>query len=254
TNWLNVLVRPALAFSPDGKKLVCSRGGATLRQFEAETGTEIPGPDVGPRAPVSTLALSADGKTLRTYGPGDAVRCWDWSTGKETGQRQVPANATHAAFAADGRYAFVAGHAITLFAADGKSARTLAAGNSSLDAFALSPDGALVATRDFLKPEIHLWDTTTLQERFTLGRADDGPAGSCTVPERAGVLPPALVFPPAGRRLAAGGPRRQLCLWDVATGTLLWELPLQAGQAIERFAFSPSGRVLATLQADRTVI
>jgi hypothetical protein len=39
----------------------------------------------------------------------------------------------------------------------------------------------------------------------------------------------------------------------VARGTLHWELPLQAGQAIERFAFSPSGRVLATIQADHTV-
>jgi hypothetical protein len=42
-------------------------------------------------------------------------------------------------------------------------------------------------------------------------------------------------------------------LWDVARGTLHSELPLQAGQAIERFAFSPSGRVLATVQADHTV-
>src|SRR5262249_42903282 len=159
-----------------------------------------------------------------------------WSTGKETARREVPANATHAAFAADGRCAFVAGHAITLCGADGKGARTLATGNASLDAFALSPDGALVATRDFLKPEIHLWDTTPRQERFPLGRVDDGPAGSGTVTETTGVLPPDLVFSPDGGRLAAGGPRRQLCLWDVATGTLLWELPLQAGQAIERFA------------------
>jgi hypothetical protein len=53
---------------------------------------------------------------------------------------------------------------------------------------------------------------------------------------------------------APGGPSRQLCLWDVARGTLHWELPLEAGQAIERFALSPSGHVLATVQADRTVV
>ncbi|HEX5271141.1 MAG TPA: sigma-70 family RNA polymerase sigma factor, partial [Gemmataceae bacterium] len=110
TNWWNLLVRPALAFSPDGKKLVASLGGATIRQFQADTGAEISGPGTGHRAPVSTLAMSADGRTLWTYSPGDPARSWDWRTGKETGQREPPAGATQAAFAAAGRLAFVAGH------------------------------------------------------------------------------------------------------------------------------------------------
>jgi RNA polymerase sigma factor (sigma-70 family) len=252
TNWWNLLVRPALAFSPDGKKLVCSLGGPTLRQFHADTGAEIPGPGAGHRAPVSALALSADGKALCTYSPGDAARCWDWRTGQQTGRREVPAGATQAAFAADGRYAFVAGHEFTLCGADGKKA-TIAAGNSFPEALALSPDGALLATRNFLRAEVHLWDTTTLKERFTLGQADDGPGVNGADTETTGVLPHDLVFSPDGRWLAAAGRNRQLCLWDVARGTLLWELPLQAGQAIERFAFSPNGRVLATMQADHTV-
>jgi WD40 repeat protein len=253
TNWWNLLVRPALAFSPDGKRLVCSLGGATIRQFQADTGSEIPGPGTGHRALVSTLALSADGKALCTYGPGDPVRCWDWTTGKVTGQREVPASATHAVFAADGRFAFIAGHEFTICGADGKQTRKIAAGDSLPESLALSPDGALLATRNFLRPEVQLWDTTTLQERYTVGRADDGPAGTGAVTETTGVLPPDLVFSPDGRCLAAAGPSLQLCLWDVATGTLLWELPLQAGQAIERFAFSQNGRVLATIQADHTV-
>jgi WD40 repeat protein len=252
TNWWNLVVRPALAFSPDGKKLVCSLGGPTLRQFRADTGAEIPGPGAGHRAPVSALALSADGKALCTYSPGDAARCWDWRTGQETGRREVPAGATQAVFAADGRLAFVAGHEFALCGADGKKA-TIATGDSFPECLALSPDGALLATRNFLRAEVHLWDATTLKERFTLGRTDDGPAGNGAGTETTGVLPNDLVFSPDGRCLAAGGRNRQLCLWDVARGTLLWELPLQAGQAVERFAFSPSGRVLATIQADRTV-
>jgi len=251
TNWWNLLVRPALAFSPDGKKLVCSLGGPALRQFQADTGAEIPGPGAGHRAPVSALALSADGKTLWTYGPGDPARSWDWMTGKETGQRDVPAGATQAAFAADGRFASVAGHEFTLCGADGKNA-TISTGDALPEFVALSPDGALLATRNFMKAEVRLWDAATRRERYTLGRTGDAPAGASAT-ETTGVLPPDLVFSPDGRWLAAGGPSRQLCLWDVARGTLHWELPLQAGQAIERFAFSPSGRVLATIQADRTV-
>jgi RNA polymerase sigma factor (sigma-70 family) len=252
TNWWNLLVRPALAFSPDGKKLVCSLGGATVRQFRADTGAEISGPGAGHRAPVSALALSADGKSLCTYGPGDAVRCWDWVTGKGAGQREVSAGATHAAFAADGRFAFVAGHEVTLCGPDGKKAK-ISTGDSLPESVALSPDGAIVATRNALRPEVHLWDTTTLKEKFTLGQAVDGPAVGGAVTETTGVLPPDLVFSPDGRWLAGAGSSRQLCLWDAAKGTLLWELPLQAGQAIERFAFSPSGRALATIRADHTV-
>jgi WD40 repeat protein len=252
TNWWNLLVRPALAFSPDGTRLVCSQGGVTVRQFRTDTGAEISGPGTGQRAPVSTLALSADGKTLCTYGTGDPARCWDWVTGKETGQRGVPASATHAVFAADGRFAFLAGHDFTLCGADGKPAGKITAGDALPVCLALSPDGALLATRNYHQSEVHLWDAATLQEKYTLGRAD-GPSVSGAATETTGVLPPDLVFSPDGHCLAGAGPGWQLCLWDVATGTLLWEVPAQVGQAIERFAFSPNGRVLATIHADHTV-
>jgi hypothetical protein len=42
-------------------------------------------------------------------------------------------------------------------------------------------------------------------------------------------------------------------LWDRATGNVLWEVPPQAGQVIERFAFSPGGHCLACVQADGTL-
>jgi RNA polymerase sigma factor (sigma-70 family) len=250
-NWKNLLVRPALAFSPDGTKLACSQGGAALRQFEVATGKEIAGPGDGPRAAVSTLALSTGGKALWTYGPGGPVRWWDWRTGKETRQRQVPGGATLAAVAADGRCAFAAAYDVTVCGADGKPTGKIAAGEFQVVALALSPDGALVATRHFMHPEVHLWDAATLKERFTLGRAPDPDGGAVT--ETAGVLPTDLVFSPDGRCLAAAGPRRQLCVWDTATGTLLWEVPPQVGQAVERFAFSADGRCLACVNADRSV-
>jgi hypothetical protein len=61
------------------------------------------------------------------------------------------------------------------------------------------------------------------------------------------------VFSPDGRSLAGAGQTRQLCLWDVTTGTLLWQLPPESGPAIERFAFSANSLCLATVNADHTV-
>jgi WD40 repeat protein len=244
--------RPALAFSPDGKKLVSSLGSATIRQFHAKTGQEIPGPGSGHRAPVSTLALSADGKSLLTWGSGDPVRCWDWATGKQTGQREVPSRATHAVFTADGRMAFADSKNITLCGADGKQTK-IAAAELPAVALARSPDGAVLATRSYHDLQVHLWDAQGKQRR-TLGPAADSPRGSGNVlTETMGVATPDLVFSPDGRCLAGAGPRRQLCLWDVTRGTLLWEVPPRAGQAIERFAFAPNGLSLATVNADGTV-
>jgi WD40 repeat protein len=255
TDDVGTSLRPALAFSPDGTKLVCSLGGATLRQFRTDTGAEIPGPSEGHQAPVSTLALSADGRTLATYGHGDPVRIWDWATGRETGQRRMPATATHAALAADGRLAFTGGFDVTFLSADDKKTQQVATeGWPPLVALALSPDGAMLATRGFRSAQVRLWDATTAKERYTLGPAVDAPVFSVDgTTETTGVVPPDVAFSPDGRFLAGAGASRQLCLWDAATGTLLWELPPQAGQAIERFAFSPNGRSLGTVHADGTV-
>jgi RNA polymerase sigma factor (sigma-70 family) len=252
TNWWNTLVLPALAFSPDSKKLVCSLGGTTIRQFQADTGAEIAGIATGHRTPVATLALSANGKSLCTYSPGDPLRCWDWTTGKETARHVVPADATQAVFAADGRFAVAAGHEFTLCDADGKQARKIALGDLLPESLALSPDGTFLATRNFMSPEVHLWDTATLKQKYTLAKSDAPPVGGMMT-ETTGVLPTDLVFSPDGRNLAAAGPSRQLCVWDVTRGALVWELPPQTGLAIERFAFSHNCRVLATIDADHTV-
>jgi WD40 repeat protein len=249
TDYWSLLARPALAFSPDGKKVVGSLGGSTIRQFALDTGTEIVGPGSGHRGPASTLAMSVDGKSLCTYSPGDPVRLWDWASGKEVGQREVPPRATHAVFAADGRLGFASGHQ---FSFAGKTWQ-ISDATAPMSCLALSPGGAILATRSFPRFEVHLWDTATGQKRSTFGRVPEGPDISGPVTETTGVMPADLVFSPDGRFLAGGGPSRQLCLWDVATGNVLWQVLPAAGESIERFAFSPGGHVLATFNSDRTL-
>jgi RNA polymerase sigma factor (sigma-70 family) len=250
---VGALARAALTFSPDGKTVLCSLGGPAVRQFRADTGAEIPGPDGGHRASVSALTLSADGKSVWTCARGEPVRRWDWATGRPTGQREVPGGATLVAVAADGRLAFADGKGVTLCGADGQPTRKLPGVELPLEALALSADGAVLATRSQDTPAVHLWDVTSLAKRHTLALAGDPRKGSADVlTETTGVVTPELVFSPDGRFLAGGG-HRQFCLWETATGKLLWQLPPQAGQAIERFAFSANGLCLAAVSADRTV-
>src|SRR5262249_58218046 len=61
------------------------------------------------------------------------------------------------------------------------------------------------------------------------------------------------VVSPDGRYLAGAGPRRQLCLWDAASGHTVWEKELPAGQVVERFAFASGGLALAAVNRDSTV-
>jgi len=251
TDASSAYARPALAFSADGKTLICSLGGETARQFQADTGREIPGTENGHRSPASTLALSDDGKSLYTYGHGGPVRVWDWASGKEAGQRGAPDRATHAVFSDEGGIGFATDSAFILRGSGGE--KTWKIGEPPVSV-ALSPDGSLVAMRFWPNPEVLLRDASTGQVRCTLAQASDRMEfGTSTLTEVTGVVPAHLVFSPEGRYLAGAGSTRQLCLWDVATGALLWQLPPQSGSAIERFAFSANSLCLATLNADNTV-
>jgi len=253
TNSVGAEVRPALAFSPDSKRLVCSLGGAAIRQFRSDTGEEIPGPGSEHHAAVSTLALSTDCKSLWTFGSGESARCWDWATGGEAKRLDVPAGATHVAFARDGRFAYAVGNYVTVATDAGKKSWKVAGDWPPLEALALSPDGKLLATRNYETPEVNVWDATG-KKRYTLEGGSDSPLpGGTGSGETAGVVTPELVFSPDGQRLAGAGPRRQLCVWDVANGSLLWEVLPQIGQAIERLAFSPNGSCLAVVHTDRTI-
>jgi WD40 repeat protein len=248
-------VRPALAFSHDGKTLLSSLGGAAIRQFQVETGREVAEPGGHEsRAAVGTLALSGDGRSLCTFGSGDAVRLWNWATGREMRQEALPATATHAVFTGVGRFAFAVGNEVTVRGSGVEKTWRIVKGEfPPLVALALSPDGELLATRSYDDPQVHVWDASG-KHRRTLGRAGDGPAFTAGgIREPAGVVTPDLLFSPDGCCLAGAGPRWQLCLWDVHTGDLLWEVPPQAGQVVERFAFSPGGHALATIQTDGTV-
>jgi WD40 repeat protein len=247
-------VHPALSFSSDSKMLISSLGGAALHQFRVDTGKLTPEPGNAHRAPVCTLALSADGKSLATFGSGDPIHFWEWTTGKESKEEGLPATATHVVFASGGQFAFAVGNQITFRGNGGAKTWRLADEDfPPLMALALSPDGTVLASRNFDNPEVQLWDATG-KHRCSLGRLDEGPRFVADgTREAAGVVVPDVVFSPDGRCLAGAGPRRQLCLWHVDTGNLIWEQPSQAGQVIERFAFSPSGHMLASVQVDGTV-
>jgi WD40 repeat protein len=78
-----------VAFSPDGRRIagVCSEGDwvaprFSLRLWDAQTGKRLPIP-AGPREPMRSMALAADGTTLATGSSDGPIHLWDLRNGKE---------------------------------------------------------------------------------------------------------------------------------------------------------------------------
>jgi WD40 repeat protein/beta-lactamase regulating signal transducer with metallopeptidase domain len=248
----------ALAFSPNGKRIV-SASGSTVQLWEAATGKELPLPEGHRRAPTN-IVLSPDGKVAVSWGADRVIRRWESATGRSLGSFPAPARTTRAALSPDGRTIALANADGTVRLHDtatGKEVNRLKGQRGAALAFA--PDGKTLAVRGN-DNAIRLYEAATGAEvrQIVLRREENPGRGTVIIFGGQGAVArgPGLAFSPDGKLLAAPAPARRnadniLVLLDVATGKELRKIDLP--QAITSFAFSPDGRVLATENTDRTV-
>jgi len=121
----------------------------------------------------------------------------------------------------------------------------LGAHAAGIRGLAFSRKGEYLATAS-IDGVVHLWDATRL------GRGQT----PRTITRRARVPPAAevLAFSPDGRRLAAGGEKNTVKIWDVPSGEELHTLEGHSGDVwVTAFSPDPEGRWLASAGADSTV-
>ena len=200
---------PALAVSPDGRRLAAGLRGGGVRLRDARTLHllgELPGieEDV-----VLAVAFSPDGRTMAVTGSGGSVELRDASTGRRT---RPPLPGVRSGSGTPGAPNWTPRPA------------------SDVQALAFSPDGRRLAVADLLG-NIRLLDLTS-------GRVHDGP------PLPTGAL--SLSFSPDGKLLAIALANLGTDLRDGHSLRVVAHLSNGAGGDADRgVRFSPDGRLLA---------
>ncbi|HWV99814.1 MAG TPA: protein kinase [Candidatus Acidoferrum sp.] len=197
----------------------------------------------GHLGPVSSVAVSPDGRRIATGSMDTTARIWDAASGREQltleGHRDW---VIWVAFSPDGRRIVTASHDQTARVWDADKGRELfrLKGHSDVVRSALfSPDGRRIVTGSWDKTA-KVWDADTGRELFTL----KGQTGK--------IWPVAIS--PNGQRIATGSQDsvdKTAIVWDAVTGQKLLTLEGHTG-GIACLAFSPDNKRIATASYDKT--
>lgn len=228
-----------IAFSPDGKLLICGTGGL-IHRWEMPDGKPLPELG-GHELAVGSVDYSPDGKQLVTASEDGGIRLWD-ATGRplsELLEKRVHVGLDptghyclhQVAFSPDGKFIASSGEKVRVIdAASGKLRHVLPATDLTVKSLSFSPDGQLLACSCMGGAVLYDVGTGKESARF-IGKNFGG----------------VVAFSPNGKVLATGG-LGGVGIWDVAARKPVHEL--NAGDPTSRWVhclgFSPDGKVLYT--------
>jgi WD40 repeat protein len=222
----------AVAFSPDGRRVAAGGRDGRMSFWDAATGA--PAPSVGHQNEITALGFSPDGSRLLSADFDGKVSLWEAASGRELWTAKEPKAPRGAAFSPDGREIAIddGGAFLRIREAVGGKERLKMPGDAQVVHYV--PDGSSILWGDG-KGLLHFLDPSTGRERRVLKTREKEFH--------------ALAVSPDGTRIAEGGNPCRVALWDAATGNELGSEEDEASQlvgALNRVAFSPDGRDLAT--------
>ncbi len=232
----------SIAFSPDGKSILSGGNDHSVRLWNVESMSEVRA-FRGHSQAVLNVAFLDNGRSVVSAGKDWTVRIWDMANGKERsairdlGDTVVnfdisPNEKTIAiGFGTDGA-------SLAIWDINSGKKQTVFTGYTQpICSVALSSDSRMLATGSCDK-EIRIWDLERGEQTSTLDASSF--FGN-------------LAYSPDGNFIAGLGPdqaekRGEVTLWSAGTGTKVRVFPGSNPEGLNvRFAFSPDGRLLASV-------
>jgi WD40 repeat protein/tRNA A-37 threonylcarbamoyl transferase component Bud32 len=263
-----------IAFSPDGKRIVCGIPNFAFKAWDVSSGAELM-TFSGHENFLSSLAFSPDSKRIVSSSIDDTIRVWDSNTGAQLRTLEYKGWICEVAISPDGkRIASVnaAGTAKLWDTETGAELMVLYGHHKMARCVTFSSDGARIATGGGAG-EIKVWDATNGSELATLlghggpvtglvfsqddkhiisGSLDGTvkvwePGVAHTTAATLDVLCHTMAFSDDGKRIITGGYQDpSIRIWDAVTGEEV--MKLEGGRGYGRF--SPDGKHIASVDGN----
>ncbi|KIK50573.1 hypothetical protein GYMLUDRAFT_182598, partial [Collybiopsis luxurians FD-317 M1] len=230
----------AVAFSPNGLKLVSGSYDETVCIWDALTGKQLLHIK-GHTSWVLSAAFSSDGTKVISGSQDTTVRLWSALTGEQEMIMSGHTNYIYSvAFSPDSRKVVSGSKDKTIRMWDAVTGNTLmemVGHTGEVYSVAFSPDGAKIVSGSKDKT-ICIWDAGTGEKLKQV----NGHSGSVW----------SVVFSLDGARLVSGSADYTVCIWDAVTGDKLGHMDGHINM-VNSVAFSSDGSLVASGSDDKTV-
>jgi WD40 repeat protein len=240
----------AVAFGPDGRRIVSGGDDGTVRVWDAATGEAVGVPMTGHGGWVNSVAFSPDGQRIASGGEDGTVRVWNADTGRAVaGPMTGPGGGEDfrgvdsVAFSPDGQRIASGGNDGTVRVWDAATGEAVGVPmtdhEEGVNSVAFSPDGRRIASGGE-DGTVRVWDAAT------------GEAVGVPMTDHADWVN-SVAFGPGGRRIVSGGDDGTVRVWDAATGEAVGVPMTGPGDWVNCVSFGPDGRRIASGGDDGTV-